>query len=126
MFIRELAEKTGLTPHAIRFYEKEGLLNKSSIQRGENNYRHYDEDVIDRITLIKFAQTAGFTLSEIKELMEVTDARKLTPNEQAIILQQKVAEIDQKMAELQQVKRLLKAKLDIIYTEQQISSVEKM
>jgi len=118
MYIHEVAQKTGLTPHTIRFYEKEGLIGERFIQRTKNNYRHYDADVIDRITLIKFGQTAGFTLSEIKVLMEAADSCRLTLAEQEKILQQKLTEIDQKMVELEQVRSLLKAKLTIIRYEQ--------
>ncbi len=41
MLIKELAEKTGLTPQTIRFYEKEGFLDTRYIRRRENNYRDY-------------------------------------------------------------------------------------
>ncbi|TMD39870.1 MAG: MerR family transcriptional regulator, partial [Chloroflexi bacterium] len=49
MFISELAEKTGLTPYTIRFYEKEGFLDERYIRRGENNYRYYCEDAVERL-----------------------------------------------------------------------------
>ncbi|GHO97789.1 hypothetical protein KSF_078370 [Reticulibacter mediterranei] len=52
MLISELEKKTGLPRHTIRFYEQEGLLEKHSIRRGENNYRDYsDQREIRRISV---------------------------------------------------------------------------
>jgi len=114
MFISELAHKTGLRPHTIRFYEKEGLINKHLVRRGSNNYRHYADDVVDRILLIKFGQTVGFTLSEIKVIMEAADVCEFPHTEQVTLLQQKMIEVDQKIGELQHIRALLKANLEIL------------
>jgi DNA-binding transcriptional MerR regulator len=70
MFISELAKKTGLTVHTIRFYEEEGLLDTRHVQRGANNYRFYSPEAIERLKLIKQAQATGFTIMELKELAE--------------------------------------------------------
>ena len=44
MKVQELAEKSGLTAHTIRFYEKEGLLDSRHVRRDANNYRNYTEE----------------------------------------------------------------------------------
>jgi MerR family transcriptional regulator, copper efflux regulator len=111
MLISELAQRTGLTSHTIRFYEKKGLLAKRYIQRGENNYRHYSKEAIERIAAIKALHVAGFTLSEIKDLMDRWDAGKLTPHDGAIFLQQKMDEINARIAELRQIKVTLMSTL---------------
>jgi len=59
MKIQELAKKTGLTAHTIRFYEKEGLLDSRHVRRDENNYRNYSDKVIERLKLIKKFQGVG-------------------------------------------------------------------
>ena len=53
MLIGELSAKTGLTRDTIRFYEKEGLIKIARKQRRENNYKEYDETVLERLNLIK-------------------------------------------------------------------------
>lgn len=111
MLIRELAQKTGLTSHTIRFYEKKGLLAKRYIRRGENNYRHYAVEAVERLSVIKSLHTAGFTLAEIKGLMDKWDAGQLTPQAGALFLQQKLDEIDARIAELRQLKAALIHKL---------------
>ena len=104
MLISELAQKTGLTSHTIRFYEKRGLLANRYIQRGANNYRQYSKEAIERITMITTLHAAGFTLSEIKDIMDKWDAGMLTPQDGELFLQQKMDEIDARIAELRQIK----------------------
>ena len=118
MFIRELAEKTSLTPHTIRFYEKAGLLNESHIQRGKNNYRQYSKDAVERLLLIRFGQSVGFTLSEIKSILEVADTHELSIEEQDAILHQKLADIERKIAELEQIKALIISKIEAVECEE--------
>src|SRR5260370_40404993 len=100
MLISTLAEKTGLTPHTIRFYEKTGLLGQHYIQRGANNYRYYSEDAVQRLINIKAGQAAGFTLVELKEIMDECDTGKLTNEKQIVFLHQKMADVGKKIAEL--------------------------
>ncbi len=110
--IRELAEKTGLLPHTIRYYEREGLLAQRFIRRSANRYREFTDETVERITVIQALQTAGFTLAEIRDLLERWDAGLLTPTEGPTYLQRKVDEIvtriDQKIAELEQTKAALR------------------
>jgi MerR family copper efflux transcriptional regulator len=93
MFISELAKKTGLTVHTIRFYEEEGLLDTRHVQRGANNYRSYSPEAIERLKLIKQAQATGFTIIELKELAEAYDAGTLSNEQQVVSLRRKVEAI---------------------------------
>lgn len=111
MFIGELAKKTGLTVHTIRFYEEEGLLDARHVRRGENNYRYYSTEAIERLLLIKQAQTTGFTIAELKELAEAYDAGSLTIHQQVVSLRRKVHTIDSKIAELERLRMSLTSKL---------------
>lgn len=107
MFISELAEKTGLTPYTIRFYEKEGFLDERYIRRGENNYRYYCEDAVERLRNIKAGQAAGFTLTELKEILEACDTGSLTTQKKVVFLRQKMDAIDRKKAELDRIQTYL-------------------
>ncbi|GAB4510804.1 MAG: hypothetical protein OHK0046_08030 [Anaerolineae bacterium] len=117
MLIRELAEKTDLAAHTIRFYEKEGLLDDRFFRRGENNYRYYTEEAVERVMMIKHGQAAGFTLSEIRTLMAAWDAGELTTQEQIVYLQQKVDAITLKMNDLERIRSYLTAKLARLHRE---------
>lgn len=108
MFIKELAEKTGLTPQTIRFYEKEGFLDKRCIRRRENNYRDYSEGAVRQILDLKAGQAAGFTLAELKQYREAVETAEVAnqqPNQQQItFLHQKIDDINGKIAELERMR----------------------
>ena len=67
MRIGELSKITEISIDTIRYYEKMGLLNP--IDRTESGYRIYDHDGKRRLQFIRRAQSLGFTLDEIKELL---------------------------------------------------------
>ncbi|MBZ5790855.1 MerR family transcriptional regulator [Burkholderia contaminans] len=67
MKIGELAERTGLTPSRIRFYERIGLL--TLVEREANGYRTYPQEAVTVLDLITAAQKADFSLDEIRTLI---------------------------------------------------------
>jgi MerR family mercuric resistance operon transcriptional regulator len=66
--IGKLAAAGGVGVETIRFYQRKGLLDQPTRASG---VRRYDSDDLRRLRFIKQAQTAGFTLQEIKELLEL-------------------------------------------------------
>ena len=107
MFIKELEKKTGLTRHTIRFYEKQGFLEERSFRRKENNYRDYSEETVGYLMMLKAGQAAGFTLAEIKELINADEANDLPLQKKVEVLRQKMQEIDRKKAALDQMQMYL-------------------
>ena len=69
MKIGEVSKKSGVGIEAIRFYEKSGLLERPD--RTYSGYRMYPAEVLDRIAFIKQAQTLGFSLDEINQLISL-------------------------------------------------------
>jgi len=67
--IGDVAEQTELTVHALRFYEREGLLEEP--RRRPSGYRQFDEGIVARMRFIRRAKELGFTLHEIKELLSL-------------------------------------------------------
>ncbi|GHO90045.1 hypothetical protein KSF_000930 [Reticulibacter mediterranei] len=122
MFISELAKKTGLTVHTIRFYEEEGLLDQRHIRRGTNNYRYYSEEAVERLKLIKQAQATGFTIAELKELAEAYDAGKLSKEQQVVSLRRKVEAIGRHIAELELLQTTLLNKLAQLVQKEVVSA----
>ncbi|MEF3405302.1 MerR family transcriptional regulator [Agromyces sp. CCNWLW203] len=67
--IADVAERTGLTPSALRFYERCGLIASG----GRNGLRRtFAPEVVDRIVMIRCAQEAGFTLAQIGRFLVAT------------------------------------------------------
>ena len=76
MQIGELSERTGVTQRTLRFYEERGLLKPPS--RMEGGFRLYTEEDVQRVEQIKQLQKLlGFSLAEIKEMLEAEDMRSL-------------------------------------------------
>ncbi len=67
MKIGELAQRTGLAPSRIRFYERIGLLR--AVGRQANGYRSYPADAVLLLQLIAAGQRAGFSLEELRALL---------------------------------------------------------
>lgn len=72
--IGEVAERTGVTQRTLRFYEEKGLLKPPT--RMEGGFRLYSEEDVQRVERIKRLQTLlGFTLAEIKEMVEAEEVK---------------------------------------------------
>lgn len=67
--IGKVAERAQVTADSIRFYEREGLIRPA--KKSESGYRLYTDEAIRRIGFIKHAQQCGFSLAEIRELLEL-------------------------------------------------------
>jgi DNA-binding transcriptional MerR regulator len=128
--IGEVAERTGVTQRTLRFYEEKGLLQPPS--RLEGGFRLYTEDDVQRVERIKRLQTLlGFTLAEIKEMVEAEEVKEQIKAEyrreaeisdrrakmaKAIaVTERQVEMIDQKLAALHDMKSHLDEKLALYH-----------
>lgn len=68
MTVTELAKKSGITPNAVRYYTRMGLLQPE--RNPMNGYRLYQPKEINWLKFIRQAKTLGFTLHEIQEIMQ--------------------------------------------------------
>ncbi len=108
MLINELSKETGVTPHTIRYYEKFGLIKgKRKDEVKSNNYFHYDDEVVYKLELIRDAKAVGFTLSEIKHLIDAWYNKKFTIAKKLAILDEKLVTIDERINQLIEMKKLL-------------------
>ncbi len=111
MRIGELAQRTGVSPDTIRFYEKQGLLDASLYQRHDNNYRMYGEAAVERLLLIRQAKRFGFTLTELRHLGNQWQGNHLSRADKMKILAEKLQQIEQQMRELEHLKSYVGEKL---------------
>jgi MerR family redox-sensitive transcriptional activator SoxR len=66
MTIGELAERTGIAASAIRYYEEKKLMRPP---RRVSGRRVFDDDAVAELTVVQLAKDAGFTLAEIRQLV---------------------------------------------------------
>ncbi len=108
--IGEVSRRSGVGVEALRFYEKSGLLDRPS--RTYAGYRVYGEDVLERLAFIRQAQALGFSLEEVRRIVE--DARKgQSPcDEVREIVRRRMGELDERLRELQKYRKELKQTLE--------------
>ncbi len=89
----------------MRFYERAGLLPKAT--RTAANYRLYPDETVTRIRFIRRAQELGFTLKEIKELLELRVSLKKSCSDVRHLAGEKVADIEARVRSLQKMRKAL-------------------
>jgi MerR family copper efflux transcriptional regulator len=105
MTIGELAEAAGVGVETIRFYERKKLIAQP--KRPRSGFRRYDHDAARRIQFIRQAQELGFTLAEIKQLLELRlDPRRSCADVKSEA-QTKIVTIDEKISSLQDMRSAL-------------------
>jgi MerR family mercuric resistance operon transcriptional regulator len=120
MHISQMARSAGVNVQTIRFYERQRLLRKPL--RNASGYRCYEPGDLERVSFIKGSQALGFTLAEIKELIDlhkaVAAARgpiRRKPQELRQIMRmaaERLRSIDEKLCALHQMKQQLSALLE--------------
>lgn len=106
MLIHELAKRSGLSSHTIRFYEKSGLIRGLRDEKVKTNkYLHYDEECLDRLLFIQEAKSVGFTIGEIGQMIDAWYGDRYTKEEKLSILRDKLAAIEARQKEIRGMKR---------------------
>lgn len=105
MRISELEARTGLGRHALRFYEREGLL--AGVKRGSNNYREYPEAAVKEMVLLRQLQSLGFSLQEIRQVLGAMRAKSIDCAKGAQLMADKRAAIQAQIANLRKVSNVL-------------------
>lgn len=105
MTIGKLANALEINVETIRFYHREGLVQMPA--KRMNGYRYYGLEHLSRLVFIKRAKELGFTLNEIKEFLNINTWKKATCFDVLPRVEEKISEIDQKIADLKTIKKSL-------------------
>lgn len=97
MTIGTLAKTAGVGVETVRFYQRKGLLEKPSPVSG---FRKYSEADVQKIKFIKRVQELGFSLKGAQELLNLTGSCQETRPLLAKITHEKIKEVEQKIADL--------------------------
>jgi MerR family mercuric resistance operon transcriptional regulator len=103
--IGQLARKAQVNVETIRYYERRGLMPEPP--RRESGYRQYSEPDVTRIKFIRRAQTLGFTLKEISELLSLRVDPDTTCGDVRKRAEVKIADMEEKIKALQRMKKAL-------------------
>ena len=105
MHIGKVAEQTGLSVDAIRFYERSGLLHEPD--RSEGGYRLFKDTDVQALRFVRRAQELGLSLSEIKELILIRQKHDHACTHVRDLLAAKLKQVGVKISEL----KMLEAEL---------------
>jgi MerR family copper efflux transcriptional regulator len=102
MRIGELADQAGISTKAIRYYEQIGILTPPA--RTPSGYRSYDQSALGRLGFVRAGQAVGLTLGEIRQIIAFRDDGQAPCAHVTDLLQRHAAELDARIAELQQLR----------------------
>lgn len=102
--IGAVANQTGVAVGALRYYESLGLIKST---RGKNGYRYYKQTAIAQVQFIKKAQSLGFSLEDISEVLNVHQQGDIPCELVQSLLQQKIEQLQAQILEMTTFKRSL-------------------
>jgi DNA-binding transcriptional MerR regulator len=105
LLMGEVAKQAGVNRETIRYYERVGLLQKPL--RSPSGYRVYSPEALARVQFIKRAQGFGFSLDEIREIINLSRAGRSPCSRVRRLVQQKLEEVDRRIAELSEFRQEL-------------------
>ncbi len=104
--IGELSKRTDTKVQTIRYYEEIGVMPKAI--RADNNRRLYNETHLERLTFIRHSRELGFSLDDIRNLLELSDQPDKPCEEVDTIARGHLKEVERKIAALQVMQTELK------------------
>jgi DNA-binding transcriptional MerR regulator len=107
--IGRVAKETGLSVHAIRFYEREGLLRAPV--RSEGRFRVFGQESVRELKFVRKAQELGFSLTEIRELLVLRRTGAQACSHVRDLLSKTLGRVNEKIEELLRLQGELKGAL---------------
>ncbi|TNE37445.1 MAG: MerR family transcriptional regulator [Alphaproteobacteria bacterium] len=108
--IGPLAQASGVNVQTVRYYEQIGLM--PAPHRSEGNQRLYSKTHVDRLAFIRHARDLGFSLNDVRELLELQDKPDMSCAEADQIASQHLGEVNRKILRLQALQTELSRMVD--------------
>ncbi len=108
MTIGEVARRAGVRTSALRYYEEVGVLPTAERVSGQ---RRFDEAVLARLAVVRLAQDLGFSVAEIRALVDGFDETGASADRWRELATRKLAEVEVLMAQAARMKGLLEESL---------------
>jgi DNA-binding transcriptional MerR regulator len=95
--IKQVSERTHLSAHVLRYYEREGLL---SIHRIKNGIRHYSENDLEWLGLICCLKNTGMSIKQIKDFVDLSLKGEATLKQRCDILLEHKKKVESQIQEM--------------------------
>ena len=103
--IGKLARQANVGVETLRYYERRGLIEP--LRRTDAGYRLYDDDARRRLQFIRRAQTLGFSLDEVAELLSLSNQPTASAADVKRLAQAKIDDIEARIRDLERMKTAL-------------------
>lgn len=100
LLIGEVARRSEISAHTIRYYERLGLLTRPA--RSDAGYRRYDESAVEELSFIRKAQSLGFSLDEIKEIIQLSRTGVAPCSRVLALTQDHLTALDERIRDLKE------------------------
>ena len=110
MTISEAARATGVSAHALRYYERTGLLDP--VGRGSNGHRRYTEEDVQRVRLLTMLRATGMPIRRIREYADLFRAGDSTHEQRLALLEAHREAVRTRVAETERNLELIDRKID--------------
>lgn len=110
--IGQVAERTGLSVHTLRFYEREGIL-ANPVQRGPGGHRVYSEDDVDWLTVCTVLRGSGMPIPQIAHYTALVRAGEGNEPERLELLRRHREQVNAQMAQLTRCLDLITFKVGV-------------
>jgi len=102
MLIGELARRAGVKPQTVRYYETLRLL--SPVLRSASGYRTYGAQTLEELRFIRKAQSLGFSLDDVRQILDVARAGRPPCARVLAIAERHLADLDQRITQLSELR----------------------
>jgi DNA-binding transcriptional MerR regulator len=111
--IGDVARETGLSVHALRFYEREGLLLSQRVMRGTGGHRRYSPQDVYWLRICIKLRKSGMPLAKIHRLAELVREGPGNEHDRLELLREHQRRVENQLAELEECLRIITRKVGI-------------
>jgi len=111
--IGDVAERTGLSVHALRFYEREGLMLSRHVARGAGGHRRYTPMDVKWLVLCIKLRASGMPLAQVRRYACLVREGPGNEQERLDLLREQQARVESQLTELQECLRIITRKVGI-------------
>ena len=108
--VADLSKLSDVSAHTVRYYVKAGLI--SPVEQGYNGYRMFSQQEVSRLRFIRMAKVLGFTLSEIRQILDHASLGESPCGEVREIIQSHIVENRKRIEEMQRLQTRMEEALD--------------
>jgi DNA-binding transcriptional MerR regulator len=109
--IGDVARRTGLSVHALRFYEREGLLLSQHVARGTGGHRRYSPEEVNWLRICTKLRRSGMPLAKIRRFAELVREGPGNEQQRLELLREQQRHVENQLAELGECLRIISRKV---------------